>query len=74
MSKVCWIFFSNTLAIVLSFGLLIPWAMVRITKYRLSCISIDTETDLDTFIAGETERASAVGEEAGDFLDIDLGL
>ncbi|MCK4841851.1 MAG: DUF898 domain-containing protein [Methylococcales bacterium] len=72
--KICWIFVSNTLAIIFSLGLLIPWAMIRTTKYRISCMSLITNSDPDAFIAAESEQAAAIGEEAGDFLDIDLGL
>lgn len=73
-SKICWIFFSNTLAIILSLGLLIPWAMIRTANYRISCMSLNTTDDLEEFIADEAENADAIGEEIGGFLDIDLGL
>jgi len=73
-TKICWLFFSNTLAIILSFGLLIPWAMIRTADYRISCLSLISENDLGAFIAGEAEHAGAIGEEIGDFMDIDLGL
>lgn len=73
-TKICWIFFSNTLAIILSLGLLIPWAMIRTAKYRISCISLITDNAPDAFIAAEAEHTEAIGEEIGDFLDIDLGV
>jgi uncharacterized membrane protein YjgN (DUF898 family) len=73
-SNICWIFFSNTAAIILSLGLLIPWAMIRTTSYRLSCMSLITDENTETFIAAEKEQADAIGEEIGDFMDLDLGL
>ena len=73
-TKICWIFFSNTLAIILSLGMLIPWAMIRTAKYRISCLSLITDSAPDAFIAAEAEHAEAIGEEIGDFLDLDLGL
>ena len=73
-SQICWIFFSNTLAIICSLGLLIPWAMIRTSRYRVSCMSMIVNTDPEAFIAAEAEQADAIGEEIGDFLDIDLGL
>ena len=72
--KICWLYFSNTVAIIFSLGLLIPWAMIRTARYRISCISLITDSDLDAFIAAETDKVNAFGEEFGDFLDIDVGL
>ncbi len=73
-STICWIFFSNTVAIILSLGLLIPWAMIRTTNYRISCMSLITDENTESFIAAEKEQADAIGEEIGDFMDLDLGL
>jgi uncharacterized membrane protein YjgN (DUF898 family) len=73
-AKLCWLYFSNALAILASFGLLIPWAMIRTARYRITCLSLTASADLDGFIAAEAERADAIGEEIGDFLDIDIGL
>lgn len=70
----CWLYFSNMLMIMLTFGLLIPWAMVRTARYRISCISVCVEGNIDEFIAAETERAQAIGEEIGDLFDLDIGI
>lgn len=72
--QICWIYFSNTVAIMVSLGLLIPWAKIRISQYRISCLSLVTDQDLDVFLAAEAEQMNAVGEEVGDLLDIDIGL
>ncbi len=72
--KICWLYFSNTLAVIFSLGLLIPWAMIRMARYRISNIALITEGDPLDFVAAEAERADAVGEELVDFLDIDIGL
>jgi len=72
--KLCWLYFSNILAIMCSLGLLIPWAMIRTAKYRISCLALITDSEINTFIAAEAERADAIGEELGDILDIDVGL
>lgn len=74
ISTICWIFFSNTVAILLSLGLLIPWAMIRTTNYRISHTSLMVDENAETFIAAEKEQAAAIGEEIGDFMDLDLGL
>ncbi len=73
-SKICWLYFSSMLAIIFSLGLLIPWAMIRIAKYRISCLSLITDSNPESFIAAEAEKSDAIGEEIGDLLDIDIGL
>ncbi len=72
--RVLWIQFSNIVVIVLSVGMMIPWARVRIVRYRLSCLSLLAKEPLDGFTASERERVTATGEEMGDALDLDLGL
>ena len=73
-AEICWLYIVNTLAIIFSLGLAIPWAMVRTARYRLSCIAFVGTGDTDTFIAGEAEKAGALGEELEDLLDLDIGL
>jgi uncharacterized membrane protein YjgN (DUF898 family) len=66
--------FVNTLAIVFSFGLLIPWATVRSLRYRLQNTSLVAHGSLDDIAAAEEQHSDAVGEEIGDFFNIDIGL
>ena len=72
--RVLWIQLSNIVVIVLSVGMMIPWARVRIVRYRLSCLSLLAQRSLDGFAASEQERLTATGEEMGEALDLDLGL
>lgn len=69
-----YLYITNTLAIMLSFGLLMPWAKVRTAKYRASVTSIDVADDLNRFVAEQTEKQSALGEEMGEMFDLDLGF
>ena len=69
-----WIMFSNLVASILSVGLLVPWASVRLARYRLDNLALNTNDDLDRFINGLQEEASAAGEEIGEFFDVDFGL
>jgi uncharacterized membrane protein YjgN (DUF898 family) len=68
------IYLTNLLAIVLSVGFLIPWAMIRTARYRADKLKLTASGDLTEFIGSQEEDISAFGEEAGDFLDLDLGL
>ncbi len=74
VGRMCWIYFSNAVLIMLTFGLMIPWAKVRTVNYRLSCISVCIQGNPDEFIAAESKRAEAIGEEIGDMFDMDIGL
>lgn len=71
---VIWIYFSNGLLIVLSLGLMVPWAMVRLARYRAQHFAVLVQGDLDSFIA-ETERdESATSAELVDALDLDVDI
>lgn len=65
---------SNSLATALTLGLFHPWARIRTLRYHLSRLSLITSGDIDSFIAGEQEQVSSVGEEMSDFFDIDIGF
>ena len=71
--KLAWIYVSNIFAIIFSLGLLTPWAKVRVTKYKCENFAI-ASTNMSGFIATEQENQSAIGEESGDFFDIDIGV
>ncbi|MBN1377682.1 MAG: DUF898 domain-containing protein [Gammaproteobacteria bacterium] len=68
------LYITNTLAIVFTLGLFIPWAKVRMAKYKASRLCFMAEQSIDNFAAREQERVSALGEEFGDFADFDIGL
>jgi uncharacterized membrane protein YjgN (DUF898 family) len=69
-----WISVSNFVLIVLTLGLYIPWAMVRLTKYRLESVRVLPASDLQEFVAAEPEAIGAVGEEAAAVFDFDIAL
>lgn len=72
-TQVGWIYLSNTIAIVLSTGLLIPWAKVRMARYTASCTKLQIN-DLDSIKAVEQEQGNAFGEEMDEIFDMDIGF
>lgn len=71
---IIWIYLSNGLAILCTLGLAVPWAMVRLAKYRAAHFELLALGDLDDFVA-EAERAEgAASAELVDALDLDLGI
>lgn len=69
-----WIYGSNLLAIVISFGLLIPWAQIRTIRYRTAQLALVGEANFDQFVGDKKDEAKAVGEEIADMFDVDLSF
>ena len=73
--RLAWLYFSNTVAIVASVGLLVPWATVRTLRYRLDTLAVTAAGSLDDLAAGDANASQgATGEEIADFFDVDFGL
>jgi uncharacterized membrane protein YjgN (DUF898 family) len=69
-----WIGLSNLVLVVLTLGLFIPWAMVRLRRYQLECVELLPASDLQSFEAAEPEAIGALGEEAATVFDFDIAL
>lgn len=69
-----WIYMTNALAILASFGLLIPWSQIRLARFRLSHMSLAAVGSLDEFAAGQGTDVSSLGAEFGEAFDLDVGL
>ena len=74
MRKLAWLYFVNMFAILFSLGLAVPWAVIRVMRYRAECLTLQTESSLDEFISGVSAQVGATGEELGEFFSIDLSL
>jgi uncharacterized membrane protein YjgN (DUF898 family) len=64
----------NLGAIIGTCGLLYPWAVVRSTRYALSCLELHLAGPLDTISRVGTGDGSAVGDTAAEFAGLDFGL
>ncbi|MFA9438894.1 YjgN family protein [Uliginosibacterium sp. sgz301328] len=69
-----WIMFSNLVLTIVTLGLYMPYAKIRLARYRASALAVDVAGGLDNFVADNAQRVAATGDEAADFLDIDLGF
>ena len=71
-----WIYASNLVVIVLTIGLAVPWAMVRLARYRAENFSVLVSGSIDDFMAASDGRYGAGGAELVDALDVgmDFGL
>lgn len=64
----------NWLAIIVTLGVFFPWARVRLARYRAEYLSLAVSGSLDDFVAQESERGSATGDEAADMFALDIAL
>uniref|UniRef100_UPI00333F6FBC DUF898 family protein n=1 Tax=Castellaniella defragrans TaxID=75697 RepID=UPI00333F6FBC len=69
-----WLTWMNRLGILVTAGLFIPWAHVRMARYRAMFMALVSTGSLDDFVAAEATTASAVGDEAAGMFDLDIGL
>lgn len=65
---------TNLLMVIFSIGLLIPFAKIRLAKYKIGQLGLRSPGGLDDFVARESKEVKAFGEELAEALDIDLGL
>ena len=65
----------NVFASIFSLGLLIPWAKIRITKYKMENLYVMAPGgQLGEHFEAEMEDEGAFGEAATDFMDFEVGL
>lgn len=68
------IYFSNAAAILCTLGLAIPWAMIRTTRYRLSCVQFLPATPLESVQADTDSGRGALGDAATEYFGVEVGL
>ena len=69
-----WLYVTNTLGIIFTLGVFIPWAKVRSARYRAEHTYLITEGSLDEFVAAKEKDLGSLGEELGEVFDLDVGI
>lgn len=72
-----WLYVSNLVAIALSLGLMIPWASVRLARYRCAHLAFLYDGSPDRFLAeAGDDTVGAAGEELAEMFDVgvEIGL
>ncbi len=72
--RLLWLYAGNTVGILASAGLLIPWAKVRMARYRAECTSLYAADDLQDMRAERAGDVGATAAEVDGFFDIDVSL
>jgi len=65
---------TNLLGIIFTLGLFVPFAQVRMMRYKLEHMGLLAQGDLAEFVAGQALTASATGEETAEMFDVDISL
>jgi uncharacterized membrane protein YjgN (DUF898 family) len=65
---------TNTLGILLTLGLFIPFAKVRTATYKANHTAFIAEGNLDNFIAQKLEQSNSLAEGVHDIFDIDISI
>jgi uncharacterized membrane protein YjgN (DUF898 family) len=65
---------SNLLLVVVTFGLYLPWAAVRVARYRAETLTLVAGGSLEDVVAHHEQDLGAAGEETADMFDIDIAL
>ncbi len=68
------IYLTNFFGIILTLGLYKPFADIRLTRYRLTHMALQTQGDLDEFFAQEQQAVNAMGEETANVFDVDISF
>jgi uncharacterized membrane protein YjgN (DUF898 family) len=69
-----WISLSNLVLVVVTLGLYIPWAMVRMTRFQLEAVRLVPHGNLQDFVDADADKVGAVGLEAASAFDFDISL
>ena len=67
------VFVVNVILTVITLGLFLPFAKVRMAKYRADHTQFIAAGSLEEFAAAEKEQVGALGEELGEVFDFDVG-
>ncbi len=68
------LYVTNFIAIVLTLGLFKPFADIRLAKYRLTHLALQTQGNLDEFLAHQQQTVTALGEETSELFDVDISF
>jgi uncharacterized membrane protein YjgN (DUF898 family) len=62
----------NAVLMICSLGLAYPWCAVRLLKYKMSCLSVESAEGVQSFVGTQQVEVQALGDQAADVLNMDL--
>jgi len=72
--RMLFIIVTNILGVICTLGLFLPFAQVRMMRYRIESLVMIPEGSLDEFVASASADVNAAGEGVSDFMDFDFSL
>ncbi len=72
--RLLWITVSNLVVVMMTLGLMLPWAHVRRVRYLANHTTFIPGGPLDEFIDDVTANVSAIGDAYGDIEGFDIGI
>jgi len=70
----CGLYATSSLAVLATLGLAIPWAKVRLARYRVDSLTLMARGPLDVSAELDPSRRRGYGDAAADLGGIDLGI
>lgn len=74
MRDLVWLYLTNGLALIFSFGWATPWVHIRMARYKAARLALLGETDWDKFVGEKKESAKALGGEMAEMFDMDISF
>lgn len=68
------LYLQNSIMIIVTLGLYIPFAKIRMINYRAEHLRLIATAPMDQFESHPTDETSAVGQEVGEMFDFGLSL
>lgn len=72
--RMLWLYASNVVLLVVTLGLFVPWARVRMAQYRAESLTLLPGGPLESAALAGGLEAEATGAELTDAMDLDFGL
>lgn len=69
-----WVMITNFLTIIVTLGLAMPWAKVRVARIMLENTQVHADAGFDVYMTQKQDESSSLGEQIGDAFDVDVGL
>lgn len=73
-TRMTFIMLTNLLGVIFTLGLFIPFAHVRMMRYRLESTTLVVKGSMDGFVADTQKNITAAGEGMVDLMDFDMSM
>ncbi|MFK7997389.1 MAG: YjgN family protein [Granulosicoccus sp.] len=69
-----WLVLSNSLLLLVTLGLAMPWTKVRLARYEAEHTCLHSANGLHAVVAAEQSHQSSLGDEIGEAFDMDVSI